>query len=180
MRNIFEKVYAVTVVGIRPLLQNRYAIVAGKKTSRKEEYNPEDEAKKCLCLTEDGKIFQPSTHFEASMTKEAVNYKLPSQGKKTYKDAFKAGVEVLPLEIIHKNQEYTVDVRPVVINRARVPKARPMFKEWELSFEIHVYDERISEGVLRDVLDNAGRFHGVGDYRPKFGQFEVTGFEEIK
>jgi len=54
---------------------------------------------------------------------------------------------------------------------------RPMFKDWKLSFEAVVLDD-IPEEVFRNILDEAGRYVGIGDWRPAkkgmYGKFIVT------
>ena len=70
--------------------------------------------------------------------------------------------------------ELYLDVRPVIVQRARVVRMRPTFKTgWELSFEIQVNDDEIQPELLQDILTLAGRTVGIGDYRPKFGRFAV-------
>ena len=74
------------------------------------------------------------------------------------------------------------DLRPVVLQRTRVPRLRPaMHKGWTLKFFITVLDaEYVSEGFLHDILSSAGRFCGLCDFRPKFGRFNVTHFERCQ
>jgi len=109
------------------------------------------------------------------MVKEAVNHKLA--GKKTYKDAFKAGVFVRPDLIPHKNQAWTIDKRTAVIGTSRIWRCRPQFDDWELDFTIEIRDERIQPALVKEVLTLAGLYVGIGDYRPRFGLFEVTRFD---
>ena len=40
--------------------------------------------------------------------------------------------------------------------------------------------EYIPKDVLNDVLTNAGRLVGVGDFRPTYGRFQITGFKVQK
>jgi len=37
----------------------------------------------------------------------------------------------------------------------------------------------LDDVTLRQILEKAGNFIGVGDFRPKFGRFEVVEFEPI-
>ena len=62
----------------------------------------------------------------------------------------------------------------------RVMIYRPMWKEWKLCFGIEVLEEEFPTEVLKEILDVAGKRHGIGDWRPKFGQFMVTLFDESK
>jgi len=57
-------------------------------------------------------------------------------------------------------------------------RARPRFNKWALDFSIIVTHDALPKAVLKELLDHAGRYMGIGDYRPKFGTFIVTKFEE--
>lgn len=62
----------------------------------------------------------------------------------------------------------------VRVGQARVIRSRPMFPKWECSFVIQ-WDESMikNEAMLLEIAHSAGQA-GVGDYRPKFGRFEVV------
>jgi hypothetical protein len=32
---------------------------------------------------------------------------------------------------------------------------------------------------VKEILDYAGRFVGIGDYRPKYGRFQVTQWNKV-
>lgn len=70
-----------------------------------------------------------------------------------------------------------VDMRSVVVQRARTMRCRPVFPEWGATITI-AYDESVLD--LDDILrffDTAGQLVGVGDYRPEkggdFGRFDA-------
>lgn len=170
------------VTGFRPLLQNdlnAMELDAQQTVAKKGQvYEPEEEAEKRLTLNTEKVVCQRATHFEAAMTKSATGFKF--QGMKTYKDLFKAGVFVEPLLIPHLNQEWVIDTQFVKIGAARVPRCRPRFDEWKLKFTLSVTDDRVPPAVLKSILEEAGRSQGVGDYRPRYGLFEITKWELIK
>ena len=171
-----SETFHVKVIGTKPLLQNRFVVKDKGLSKKKKVYDATEECEEALIKDEKGVICQPATHFESSMIKAATNYTL--QGKKTYKDAFKGGIRVTPELIPHKIQEWTIYSTPVVIQRARVMKHRPRFDKWELEFDIECIDERISPAVIKQILEDSGKFNCVGDYRPKFGSFDVVSFEK--
>lgn len=157
------------------MLQNKYVSGKDGKSGKKQVvYDPREEAEKKLILDADGDLAQPGSHFEGSMIRAAVNYKM--KGKKTYKDAFKAGIVVEPLLVKHKITTWEIDERTAVIQRNRIMRWRPKLPEWELDFTIVIRDENIEPLTLLAILQEAGLYHGVGDYRPKFGLFDVTKF----
>lgn len=172
-----EQKIRVRVKGIRPLLQNAFSEDDGSSKKGKI-YRDMDEANKRLILNEDGIVCQPSIHFEASLVKSATDFKF--SGKKSYKEAFRAGVFVEPILIPHINQQWVVDRQTVVVQKARIMRCRPRFDDWELEFTIRIADDRIQPLVLEDILRNSGKYIGVGDYRPRFGLFDVSEFEILE
>ena len=169
--------YKIQILGKAPLLMNRFS-VEEKTTSRaKKVYVAEDEAEKKTYRTEDGKLFLPSTHFKAAMVKAATDFKMT--GRKTYKDYIKSGIFIEETEIVLDQQKYEIFETPVVIQRARVMSWRPMFKEWSCQFTIEIADDVLDSKVIKEILEAAGRFKGVGDFRPEHGRFVVKSFSKI-
>lgn len=187
----------VKVKGVAPLLQHRFPMPelanmskGGRKQTGATDYT--QEWREYLYSDSQGNIFQPGTHFEAAMIKAAAGFKITGKRGKTYKDLFSASVFVTPEEIPHGltvpdeldadgDKPLYLDMRPVVVNRARVVRLRPAFREgWELEFGITVIDDQINDELLQDILSLAGKTVGIGDYRPKFGRFSVAKFEVSK
>jgi len=174
--------YKVKIKGVSPLLMHRFAETESTHKIKKsgQEYDSDVDAKAALYTDGNGTVVQPSTHIESAMIKAATNYKIPGQGKKTFKDAFKGGIIIDPLQIPHKNQKWVKDMQSVVINRSRIVRARPRLDDWELEFTIINSDERVTPNIIKDTLSDAGKFFGIGDFRPKFGRFEITEFKKAK
>jgi hypothetical protein len=170
------------IKGISPLLFNRYPEEdnADQKSKGKKAVGTKDEqVEKSLYHMTDGKIYQPSEHVLGAMIKAATNFKL--EGKKTYKDVVKGGVFIEPMQIKHLKQKYESDWRSVVIKATggRVMKGRARMNEWELKFTLTCIDERSTEQDMRDILAYAGSYLGIGDYRPRYGRFEVMSMVKI-
>ena len=170
----------VKVKGVSPLLMNKFTYDGGDEILKrgKKVYIPEEEAEVKTYRTEEGKLYLPNTHFEASMVKAATDFKMT--GRKTYKEYVKAGVFVEQEEIILDQQEYEIHAEPVVIQRSRVMRWRPKFKEWSCSFTIEITDDMINQSTLKEILGMAGKYKGVGDHRPRFGRFKVTEWKITK
>lgn len=47
-------------------------------------------------------------------------------------------------------------------------------KGWQAKFTLSVFHDEINLETLKTVLVAAGRFKGVGNWRPRFGRFEVV------
>lgn len=183
----------VKVRGVAPLLQHNFPMPdlasmskGGKVQTGSQDYTKEWQG--YFYANGDG-IYQPAAHFEGAMVKAAVNFKIQGKRGKTFKDLFRAAVFVTPEEIpfgipvpeeldTDGDKPLYLDMRPVVVNRARVVRIRPAFKSgWELEFVIEVIDDSVSPELTQDVLSLAGKTCGVGDFRPKFGRFSVVRFE---
>jgi hypothetical protein len=69
------------------------------------------------------------------------------------------------------------DVRPARMpsTGARVIRVRPKFPEpWTLAFTVSFEETLIEAATLREIMERAGREIGLGDWRPRYGIFEVT------
>ena len=60
-------------------------------------------------------------------------------------------------------------------------RVRPRFNAWSVSGSMTVFDESITTGVLQSILDMAGMYCGLGDWRPSapskpgpWGRFSAT------
>lgn len=166
----------VVIKGSRPLLMHSTAAMLKPKSNKvkSSEHDPNVEAADCLYLDEDKKICIPAMAVLSSMRKAATNLKKAGAGKKTLKDFVFSGLRVSPDMIVLSNQKYEVDVRPVVVQRARIMRARPLFKDWGISFQVEIIDKQTWDpGMVRQVLEEAGQYQGLLDFRPLFGTFTV-------
>jgi hypothetical protein len=176
-----SKKYEIEVTGVAPLLMHRFDVAEhseGVSKKKKKVYMVKEDAENSCYRNKEGKLFMPNEWFYVALVKAGT--KQIYDGKKTYKDIFKSGLIVEPEEIILDQQKYEIDLRGVVVQRARIVRARPKFAKWSASFEITILDEDlISAQVLKEALEHAGQ-NGVGDYRPRFGRFMVSKFKETK
>ncbi|MEM9420872.1 MAG: hypothetical protein AAGA25_17755 [Planctomycetota bacterium] len=65
---------------------------------------------------------------------------------------------------------YTCGVR---VQQSRVMRTRPIFRKWSAKVELAVLDEEVEADDVTRFFADAGRYVGLGDYRPKFGRFRV-------
>lgn len=183
------KIIDVEIKGVSPLLQHRYALKsdtneAAKKKSGKVDYS--EQWIDSLYWNEEIGVYQPATHIEGAIIKAAVNFQITGKRGKTYKDLFKSAVFVRPDYIpfgikgdpkkLLENGKFDVDIRPVVVQRSRVERVRPIFQNWNLRFQIEIHDDQLPIEVIKEVLDHAGKFQGIGDFRPRYGRFQVVNF----
>lgn len=187
-------IFSGILKGIAPILQGRHP-TPEEEEKIKEMENKRGTVKKRPLTDEEqykmhqyrlgngkGKYYQPSDMIEAAMVKAATSYRIPGEGKKSYKDLFKAGILVSPPEIVHKNQKFYADKRwgTNPNTGGAIWVVRPRCDEWELSFNIEVLQwERIPDETVLEVLQYAGQYVGIGCWRPKFGRFLVKDWKRI-
>lgn len=180
------KKYKVEITGVSPLLQNKPEEYGFDEqwVEKKASSDWEKEALKKLYINMDGDIYQPATHIERAIIEAGKKIKLKGQGKATYSKLFGSMITIPELDVLHKIKEYEIFKTLVVIpsTKGRVMRYRPMFKKWKLGFDIEI-EEEISPSVVKEALEIAGRYVGIGDWRPekkgKFGKFQVTSFQEV-
>jgi hypothetical protein len=170
----------VTIKGIAPLLQHRYPSEKEEtkilKVRGTRDYSKEAEL--ALYRDEQGMICQPADHILGALIKAATDFKITGKGKKTYRDLVRSAVVISPDLIPHHNSKWAVDRRPVVVQRSRIMRERPRFDEWELAFVVEILDEQLEASALKQIFDQAGKV-GIGDFRPRFGRFMVTEYNEV-
>ena len=73
----------------------------------------------------------------------------------------------------------TLDKRSAVNRnvKARVVVVRPKWTNWEASFTLQVFEDTITKETVKQLLEYAGSYVGIGSFRPTnngmFGRFEV-------
>ena len=128
-----------------------------------------------LYLNSEGKIVIPGESVEAMLKAGATKKKL---GK-----AFTAGVICDGEWILDYDgpkdpeklflDENFVFTRPAKVCKARIMRTRAIFRRWSLSFVVHFNDQVVNRKDVIDAAITAGSLSGLGDWRPKFGRFEV-------
>ena len=177
-----EKVFDVSIESTRPMLMHSTASMMLPKNPRGVNPTPEQEAENALYKNKDGKIIIPALNIIATMKAAASDFKVGGKGKKTFKQYIDSGIDVLPDDPLLVYDKWEIDARPVVIQRSRIIRSRPKFDSWKLDFKIQVIDPLLLDAnhdgsILKDILEAAGKHKGLGDFRPRFGQFRVTKFE---
>jgi hypothetical protein len=176
----------VTLAGSAPFIFHRWSCDAveekakaakgskAKKTDNVESYVYRDEAG-FLCI--------PGEYVRQSIIHAAKYRQDPRSPRKSAMDLYKAGVVALTelCTLGAKDWNY-IDRRRVVIQRSAITRERPAMRVgWTIKCLIQVLlPEYIPEQALSDVLVNAGRLVGVGDFRPTFGRFRIDRFEVLK
>lgn len=69
---------------------------------------------------------------------------------------------------------------PVVVNKSRIMRTRPIFNNWSVEFIVNFMPNIINKEDVVEFIKRAGRIIGLSDWRPKYGRFEIESIEEIK
>lgn len=175
----------VELTGLSPLLMNSpnqmMEEAEQKVTMKTKKHNHEEEADKLAYKKESGELYIPATAVKGALINASSFKKI---GKYAAKSIIAGGVFILDSEIGLGTKKYEIDKRTVVIQRARVVKARPMVRDWKVEF-VMSYNENIigNPDIIKEILIDAGARIGLLDFRPQktgsFGMFEITKFEEM-
>lgn len=138
-------------------------------------------------VTPEGEVFIPPMAPKNALSEAAkyLNKSIPGKGKSTYTKHFEAGVLVdpEPIRLGIKSDEVQGEklFLPADGRRGsgkRVEKIYPLIPSWEATVVFMVVDPMITEDVFREVLSEAGKFIGIGRFRPRnngyYGRFVVV------
>jgi hypothetical protein len=62
---------------------------------------------------------------------------------------------------------------PVRVGNARTMRTRPRFDTWNVEFTASFLPSFLSRASIAEIFATSGIARGLGDWRPKFGRFEV-------
>jgi hypothetical protein len=71
------------------------------------------------------------------------------------------------------NDPNFVDIRPVRIGGSRVDRTRPIFRQWEVEFDLIIDPDILNEDEVVRIITDAGSFAGFGDYRKMYGRYSA-------
>lgn len=185
---------AVTIKGVSPQLMNQLTLEAyeaskkggkGTRGTKGDTTSPEHKQKEfenAQYRTSDKKhlLYTPSEHLEKCLEVAGSSFKF--EGKKMYGKILCGGIIIEQEQIIHKIQQvepFGKFVRIPPKTGPKVYKYRAKLPKWELDFIINVLNDGINFDALKDILTYGGSYVGIGDWRPKYGRFEVIKFEKI-
>jgi len=181
------------IQGITPLLMNRFteanevAVSGGTAvTFRGDKGTPRQQAEPKRYAGADGHLYIPGPNIFAALIAAGTFQKAGKSKLTTMKTSLiPAGVMVddLICSLITENgepiTEWEVDSRSVVIpsTGGRIMCHRPRIDAWCATFTLTVDTGMFSPGLVRSLMDDAGKKIGLGDYRPQrkgpFGRFVV-------
>lgn len=132
-----------------------------------------------------GKPYIPSSQIYAALINAGKDMLIVGKGKKNYSTLFSSVFDIKPEEIILKTKPKPFKVSGINPNtRMRVMIVRPRWDKWDLEFELACDDDQVPESVIRETIIRAGKYVGIGDWRPakrgKYGKFSLVEFKKTK
>jgi hypothetical protein len=203
-RGPLMKMYTFRITGIRPLLMNNGAAMIAEPgrsptddsglNSGKPVYDNVALAEAATYRTVEGQLCLLSIAFRAAIlgpggsasgrsVKPLDAQGKPSKGKgRSAGQVFSGAVFLVEdrCPLFHPQTkapllDYEIDVRRAVVNKAGIPRARPIIRAWACDLRLEIDEQMIPASVVLELLQLAGRISGVGDYRPQkkgpFGLF---------
>ena len=172
----------VTIEGVADLLFHRWnneAVEEKAKAAKGSTAKKTDDIESYVYRTPGGNIALPGEYLRQATIHAAKFRQDPRSPRKSAMDLFKAAIVSLTVaaDLGAESWDY-LDRRRVVVQRAAVTRTRPaMLTGWRATFQLMCnLPEYIPPQVLNEVIANAGRLVGVGDFRPTYGRFVVTHF----
>lgn len=174
------------ITGVCPYLFHRWSVdgvEAKSKAAKGSKAKKEDDLESYVYRNEKGFLCVPAEQFRMSIVLAAKFKQDPRSPRKSAMDLFKAAI--FPTEeycsLGKKDWDY-VDRRRVMIQRNGITRHRPaILGDWKVTAQFQVVlPEYIAPAFLNEVLQLAGRIHGVGDFRPTFGRYQITGFKVLQ
>lgn len=159
---------------------NAEAVDEKAKAAKGSKAKKTDDLETYVYRDDDNNLCLPGEYLRMSMI-EAAKYKQdPRSPRKSLKDLAKAAIiSLTDLASLGTQQWDYEDKRRVMIQRNGINRTRPAMKAgWEAEFELMVnLPEYINSTLLNELVTEAGRLVGVGDFRPTFGRFQIVRFE---
>lgn len=176
---------SLTVVGTSPILFHRWScdeVEAKAKAAKGSKVKKSDNVESYVYRNEDGVLCLPGEYLRQAIIAAAKFRQDPRSPRKSAMDLFKAGiVSMSDLCSLGVKAWDFLDRRRVVVQRSAITRERPGMKAgWKAICDFQILTpEYITPDILSEVLTNAGRLVGVGDFRPTFGRFRVENFEVV-
>jgi len=173
----------ITIEGLSPLLMHNPASMLDPQPATKKIPKPEDEAAKSAYWTKDrSSLMFPASSLHAALIRASGAYRI---NRKSVKSFIAGSIALSPEEVPLGTSEYEIDLRTVVVQRARIVRARakiptPWTASFIMTFDEQWLPEEFMEATMPEILNRAGSAFGLLDFRPQcggpFGRFHVAEF----
>jgi hypothetical protein len=182
------KTATVTLKSISPYSQSKHYSVPKLEKEIAKDYEARTWRER-MHFDENESIYIPPMAFKNCLSEAAkfLSIQIPGKGKATYTKHIEAGVLVMdPVPLGLKKEDVPGEWLFVPSDGrrgggTRVEKCFPRIDEWSGNVTFHVLDETVTEEVFTHHIEEAGKFIGIGRFRPRnngfYGRFEVENIE---
>lgn len=129
-----------------------------------------------LYLTEDGQAGIPSWNIFRSIQDGG---KVNRLGTAIARAVVMTSADIVPIKHSGPSSPEAMfaagmyDQRSVKVGQAKVTRTRPIFRDWVVEASLLLDTEIVNLDDFLRAAENAGRMSGIGEYRPRFGRYEV-------
>lgn len=174
-----------TIQGTADLLFHRWsddAVEEKAKAAKGSKAKKEDNIESYVYRNEKSQICMPGRYIQRAIVEAARFHQDPRSPRKMAKDLVQAGIITEPLlspmliEGAPTDDWDYLDRQRVVIQRSAITRVRPAFVSgWQVQFSVmSLLPEYVTPEFLRRLVDDAGKFIGLADFRPTYGRFVVV------
>ena len=181
------------IVGVSPYSQSRpFMEVDEKADDREDKHEREKRIWRQRLHVEKGEVVIPASAIKNCLAECAkyLSIKVPGKGHATYTKHFDAGLlftENVPLGVDPKDVEgewLYLDANGTKGSGKRVWRCYPVLREWSGTVTGQILDDIITEEMFLLHAAQAGRFIGIGRFRPRnggtYGRFSIENLEVEK
>ena len=165
------------IVGTAPLTMSRKHDATALKGEKPDDYDARTWRNK-LTVSEDGSTVVLNSFGIKMCIASGAKYtkrKIEGQGNSTWTAKFMSGIALAeaprlnidPASVPHI--AVSVNADGVRGSGKRVTRRFPLMMQWDATFDVYILDPIITEDIFREMLEIAGMFIGVGQFRPENG-----------
>ncbi len=175
----------VKIRGESDLLFHRWnceAVEAKSKAAKGSKAKKTDDVESYVYRNDSNELCIPGEYLRLAVCNVAKFRQDPRSPRKSAFDLVKAAlVSLTPLASLGITEWHYEHKCRVQVQRNSITRVRPAIKAgWEATFILMVnLPEYVSPEMLNSLLTDAGRLNGLGDFRPSYGRFQLTGFEVL-
>ena len=118
-------------------------------------------------------LYLPSQNFQRCLRNGATAFKLGKEVERALIVENEAKIEYdgprTAAEMLRQSR--FILTSPVVRMKTTNWVTRLIIPQWSVKYELTVDDDRISVDALERIIGAAGRFEGLGTWRPRYGRF---------
>jgi hypothetical protein len=192
------KILRFRIVGETPLLMHngdladyRYkwtkaiAKISGKRKKTEEDHEEMARLEWCGGLyLKDGKPCIPGFVLESALTGPGGPARRVKMGRQAAAGVIVTGDFPLeydgPTDIEEMWRSGNFELRSrVKVKQSKIIRTRPMFRDWAATVEVKFNPKLVNQEDVKSWMHVLGEEVGIGDWRPKFGQFRVVEVQEV-